>query len=141
MTKSPQKTRRAPLIPIELSEKPFDRIAMDLIGPLNTSTKGNNYILTVIDYCTKYAEAIPIPDKSCQTVTEAVFENIFCRYGMANELFSDFTSRYFNDICKILKVNHVTTTAYHPKTDGLVERFNRTLMAMDSHFVNDLQND
>ena len=145
LRKSPPKTRRAPLMPIELAEKPFDRIAMDLIGPLNTSTKGNNYILTVIDYCTKYAEAIPIPDKSCQTVTEAVFENIFCRYGMAKELLSDnggeFTGRYFNDICKILKVKHVTTTAYHPQTDGLVERFNRTLMEMDSHFVNDLQND
>ena len=145
LRKAPPKTRRAPLMPIELAEKPFDRIAMDLIGPLNTSSKGNNYILTVIDYCTKYAEAIPIPDKSCQTVTEAVFENIFCRYGMAKELLSDnggeFTGRYFNDICKILKVKHVTTTAYHPQTDGLVERFNRTLMEMDSHFVNDLQND
>ena len=145
LRKSPPKTRRAPLMPIELAKKPFDRIAMDLIGPLNTSSKGNNYILTVVDYCTKYAEAIPIPDKSCQTVTEAVFENIFCRYGMAKELLTDkggeFTGRYFNDICKILKIKHVTTTAYHPQTDGLVERFNRTLMEMDSHFINDVQND
>ena len=145
LRKPPGKRRRSALYPLEPVHNPFDRIAMDLIGPLNETMRHNKYILTVMDYFTRYAEAIPITDKSAQTVANAVLRCIFFRYGMAKVLLTDnggeFVASYFEDICRLLKVKRVTTTAYRPQTDGLTERFNKTLMQMVTQFVNDYHDD
>ena len=141
--KPPSRIRRSPLKPLEAVHNPFDRIAMDLVGPLPETMRNNVYILTITDYCTRWAEAIPIPNKTAQTVADAVLKNVFYRHGMAKVLLTDngkeFTANYFQDICKLLKVKRVTTTSYRPQTDGLTERFNKTLMQMTSQFVNDYQ--
>ena len=145
MHKPPSRIRRSPLKPLEAVYNPFDRIAMDLIGPLPETMRNNVYVLTITDYCTRWAEAIPIPNKTAQTVADAVLKHVFYRHGMAKVLLTDngkeFTANYFQDICKLLKVRRVTTTSYRPQTDGLTERFNKTLMQMTSQFVNDYQDD
>eukprot|EP00794_Sanderia_malayensis_P002500 gene2500-2883_t len=72
---------RWPLKPIEVVSIPFYMIGVDLIGPLKTTRSGNKYILSVIDYYTKYAEAEALPNQEAETIVRAL-EEIFARHGM-----------------------------------------------------------
>lgn len=68
---------------------PFKRVAVDLVGPLDPrTTKGNKYILTLIDYATRYPEAVPLPGIETERVAEALVD-IISRVGIPRELLSD----------------------------------------------------
>ena len=114
-------------------EEPFKRITMDIVGPLPRSKTGNKYILVVCDYATRYPEAFPL--RSCDTehVAEALV-NLFARVGVPQEILADqgtnFMSQLMMEIYNLLHIKSIRTTAYHPQTDGLVERFNKTLKSM-----------
>ena len=74
--------------PIEVVPIPFYIIGVDIIGPLKSTSRGNKYILSVIDYYTKYAEAEALPNQEAVTVARAL-ENIFARHGMPLVLLTD----------------------------------------------------
>ena len=59
----------------------FDKVQMDLVGPLPRTIDGNIYILTLQDCLTKFSEAIPIPDQEAITVAMALAENFITRFG------------------------------------------------------------
>ena len=90
---------------IEIQPIPFYMIGVDLIGPLKTTRQGNKYILTIIDYYTKYAEAEALPNQEAETVVRAL-EQIFARHEMPPILFTDqgrnFESLLFASMCKLL---------------------------------------
>jgi hypothetical protein len=114
--------------------EPFKRIAIDLVGPfVPASTSGNRYVLTIVDVATRYPEAIPLKRIDTVTVAEALFA-VFCRMGCPNEVLSDcgtqFVSDLMSEIYRLLSVKPVTTTPYHPQSNGMVERFNGTLKSM-----------
>ena len=70
-------------------DTPFDRVAVDLVGPMFPSTeRGSKYILTVMDYATRYPEAVPLKDIQAETVAEALV-NMFTRVGVPKEILSD----------------------------------------------------
>ncbi|XP_071098994.1 uncharacterized protein [Haliotis cracherodii] len=128
------KVRRIPLGQMPLIEVPFERIAVDLIGPLYPVTdKGNRYLLTVVDYATRYPEAVPLPRIETEYVAEALFE-IFSRVGIPKEILTDmgaqFTSGVMKEVSRLLSLHQLTTTPYHPMCNGLVEKFNGTLKTM-----------
>ena len=129
--KSPPKKRRAPLQQYRVGI-PVERVAIDLLGPLPRSGQGNQYVMVVGDYQTKWMEAFALPDAKAATVAKKLVEEFVCRYGVPQELHSDqgtnFESELFAEMCKLLGIKKTRTTAYNPKSDGLVERFNRTLM-------------
>ena len=77
--------------PIKIVPEPFHMVSADIIGPLKTTRQGNKYILTVIDYYTKYAEAEALPNQEAVTVVKAL-EQIFSRHGMPSTLFKRFRS-------------------------------------------------
>lgn len=110
---------------------PFERIAMDIAGPFPISNAGNKYILVVIDYFSKWPEVYPIPNQEAKTVADIFIKNWICRYGAPLELHSDqgrnFESTLFKEVCDMLGIQKTRTTALHPQSDGMVERFNRTL--------------
>ena len=139
------KTSKVPLSEIPLIDEPFSRIAVDLVGPIiPASEKGNRYILTVVDYCTRYPEAIPLKNIDTETVAEALVD-IFSRTGVPKEMLSDrgtqFTSELMNEVCRLLSVRRLTTSAYHPQCNGLVERFNSTLKGMLKRLASDRPKD
>ena len=68
------KVQQYPLQVTEIPDRPFDKIAMDLVTECETSTSGNMHILTIIDHLTRWPEAFPIPDKSADTIV-ATFIN------------------------------------------------------------------
>ncbi|PIK38622.1 Retrovirus-related Pol polyprotein from transposon [Apostichopus japonicus] len=124
---------------------PLQRCAMDIMGPLPISTRGNRYILVVADYFTKWTEAYAIADMEAQTVARTLVEEFICRYGIPEELHTDqgrqFESELFQCMCRLLDIKKTRTTPFHPQSDGMVERFNRTLEDMLSLVVSENQKD
>ncbi|XP_041467568.1 uncharacterized protein LOC121417899 [Lytechinus variegatus] len=125
---------RVPLESTPLIDTPFKRVAIDLVGPLDPKTdRGNRYILTLVDYATRYPEAIPLPNIETERIAEALLE-IFSRLGLPDEILTDRGSQFMSGLMKelgrLLSVKQLTTTPYHPMCNGLVERFNGTLKTM-----------
>ena len=117
-----QGQRRVPLVPLPIVQEPFERIAMDIVGPLTRSRKGNRYILVVCDYATRFPEAIPLRSIDAETVAEELI-TIFSRFGIPGEILSDqgsnFMSELMQELYRLLKVHPIRTSPYHPQTDGL----------------------
>lgn len=128
------RTPRATLGSMPLIDQPFRRIAVDLVGPLKPITdRGHQYILTVVDYATRYPEAIPLKKIDTENVAEALLE-LYTRVGLPEEVLSDlgtqFISETMNEVSRLLSIRRLTTTPYHPMANGLVEKFNGTMKNM-----------
>ena len=123
---------------------PMERVALDIAGPLPLTEGGNRYVLSVMDYSTKWLEAYALPDQA-KTVANALLEGMVCRFGVHHVLRSDqgrnFESRVFAALCTRLSITKTCTTPLHPQSDGLVERFNRTLVEQLAIITNKHQQD
>jgi transposase InsO family protein len=117
--------------PIPVPGRRFAHIHVDLVGPLPTMTEGYNHLLTVVDRTTRWAEAIPLRKTTTAACAEALFAGWIARFGVPSEVTSDrgpqFSSSVWAEVCGILGITHHKTTAYHPKANGMVERFHRQL--------------
>ncbi|GFX48208.1 retrovirus-related Pol polyprotein from transposon 412 [Trichonephila clavipes] len=124
---------------------PFERIAFDILGPLPRSSDGNNNILVVMDYFTKWLEAYPIPGQEASTVAEVLVQHWISRFGAPLQLHSDqrrnFDSAVWKRLCEILAIDKTRTTALHPQSDGMVERFNRIILNFPPLLVSSNQKD
>ena len=131
-----KKMPNRPLLhPHELATAPFEVIGIDFLGPIKPlSANGNSYVLVIVDYFSKWVEAIPLPDQKATTTASALYKCIIQRHGMPKAIISDrgtnFTSKLFEEFCQFFGINHRLTTAYHPASNGETERFNRTLISM-----------
>ena len=122
---------KVPLEHMPIIDVPFKRVAVDLIGPLHPiSSKGNRYILSIVDYATRYPEAIPLKNIDTVTIAEALIE-VFSRLGVPEEILSDQGSQFMSDLMKevsrLLSFKQINSSVYHPICNGLVERFNGTV--------------
>uniref|UniRef100_A0A8C6NWY3 Gypsy retrotransposon integrase-like protein 1 n=1 Tax=Nothobranchius furzeri TaxID=105023 RepID=A0A8C6NWY3_NOTFU len=137
--------RGTPCTPLEqsLTSRPFERIAVDILGPLPETGLRNKYIMVVGDYFSKRTEAFPLPNQEAKTIARVLTEEWVCRFGMPWSLNSDqgrnFESKLFQELCGLLQIHKTRTTPYHPQSDGLVEKFNRTLLTILTFFVEDNQ--
>ena len=108
----------------------FATVHIDIVGPLPPN-QGYSYLLTLIDRFSRWPEVIPIKDTRAETVANAFIFNWISRYGVPETLVSDrganFESNLFNNLLKRIGCQHKRTTAYHPKSNGLIERFHRTM--------------
>ena len=97
---------------------------------------GNKYVVVFADYLTKWVEAFAVKDQSAQTIAHLLVEEIFCGHGAPQQLLSDrganFLSELVLEVCKIPEIKKVNTSGYHPQTNGMVEKFNSTLINMIS---------
>lgn len=124
---------------------PFERIQVDILGPLPVSQSGNKYLLVVVDCFTKWPEALPLKNKRAITIAEALVNQIFSRHGIPLELHTDqgrnFESQLVGELSSILGVKKTRTTALHPQSDGQVERQHRTILNYLSKFIAENQKD
>ena len=128
------KARRVPLQQMPVIETPFKRVAVDLIGPIHPPSKeGHRYVFTLVDYATRYPEAIALKSITTEAVAEALV-TIYSRVGLPEEVLSDmgtqFTSECMQEVERLLSVKHISTSPYHPQCNGLTEKFNGTLKKM-----------
>jgi transposase InsO family protein len=125
--------------------EPMECMALDIAGPFHLTKSGNLYVMVVMDYFTKWAEMIPIPDHTAETCARELVMRVFCRLGLPRELHSDqgrdFLSDLFSGVCKLLHIRRTRTTPWHPQSDGMVERLNRTLAAMLRQYTSENQED
>ena len=113
------------------SRKPFERIGIDFVGPLERTKDGNKYILVVTDYLTKWPEAEAMKEATAKNVVEFIYRKIICTHGCPKVILSDrgthFRNKLVDGLCEKFEIKHKLSSPYHPQTNGLVERFNRTL--------------
>ena len=136
--------RTAPLQPIPAGA-PWEKVCIDLTGPHPRSSRGSVYILTVVDLFTKWAEAFPLPNKEAKTVARVLMEQVFCRHGSPLCLLSDrgleVDGNVMSEICRLLDIDKMHSTSYHPQTQTACERFHRTLNGMMGKVVSEHQKD
>ena len=100
----------------------------------------NKYLLTFIDHLTRYAEAIPIPDITAETCARAYATQIIARHGSGSVLVTDqgrqFTSVFFKETCRILGIKKLFSSPLHPQSNGMIERYHRSMNEGLSHYVN-----
>lgn len=103
---------------------------IDLIGPM-PSSNGFKYCLTMIDRGSKWPEVIPLRNISTEAIINVFVETWISRYGVPHTITTDqgrqFQSVTFNKLCSMFGIRHIQTTAYHPQSNGKVERFHRAL--------------
>jgi len=109
----------------------FDRWGVDIVGPLPVTENRNRYIIVAVDYFSRWPEAKPLKEANVHTVATFIYEEIICRFGAPQILQSDRGTHFLNQVIKELtekfRIKHSLSSPYHPQSNGLVERFNRSL--------------
>jgi hypothetical protein len=127
------KPAKVPLVNLPVIDKPFYRVAVDIIGPLPKSHRGNRYALVSIDMATKYPDAVPLKRIDSNTVAEALLE-IYSRVGLPSEILHDQGTQFMSSVMKkfnhLLQIKSMRTTPYNPKCNGTCEGFNKCLKQM-----------
>lgn len=120
--------RQAPQRPIYDYMNPFDLLGIDVLT-LTRTENGNLYVLVVTDYATRWVEAFAMEDQKAETIAKILINEIICRHGAPKVLLSDqganFLSKVVEEVCRFFEIKKINTTAYHPQTNGLTERFNK----------------
>ncbi|GFV35107.1 retrovirus-related Pol polyprotein from transposon 412 [Trichonephila clavipes] len=138
-TETPDKFLAVTTIPIPPAIAPFHRIGIDLLGRFPKSAHGNKWIIVCTDYSTRYAITKALPTAEVDEIAKFLLEEIVLRHGAPRVIITDrgavFRSRLVSSLVDLCNIDHRFTTAYHPQTNGLTERFNKTLVDMLSMYV------
>jgi RNase H-like domain found in reverse transcriptase/Reverse transcriptase (RNA-dependent DNA polymerase)/Integrase zinc binding domain/Integrase core domain len=117
---------------IPIPERRFSHVHVDIVGPL-PSSQGHSHILTMIDRTTRWLEATPLPSISSKSCAEAFINSWISRFGIPHTITSDrgsqFTSSLWQSLSSLLNISHIHTTAFHPQSNGIIERVHRRLKA------------
>ena len=122
---------KVPLGDMPLMDTPFERVAVDLVGPIKPATeRGHRYILVLVDYATRYPEAVPLRSIEAEVVAEALL-GMYSRLGIPKQVLTDrgsqFMSGVMREVSRLLSIKPLATTPYHAMCNGLVERYNGVL--------------
>ena len=132
-----------PLNPLPVA-KVFERLHIDLVGPLPKTTAGHEHILVCVDSFSRWVEAFPLHDQSATSIARVLHDEIFCRYGAPISIVSDrgrnFLSKLVNAVCEIYRVSRHKTASYNPRANGCVERQNATIAQTLRMYINKDQN-
>ncbi|PWI46234.1 hypothetical protein CEE45_17880, partial [Candidatus Heimdallarchaeota archaeon B3_Heim] len=134
----------APLQPIPAFDEPFSRIIIDCVGPLPKTRSGNEYLLTIMCASTRFPWAIPLRNITTHAICKALIK-FFTLVGLPRSIQSDqgtnFMSRTFQQVMYQLDIKQHTSSAYHPESQGALERFHQTLKTMMKTYCYDNHKD
>lgn len=127
-----QRHTTAPLQRFDVPDQRFEDLHVDIVGPLPQS-HGFSYLFTCIDRYTRWTEAIPMTNMTAESCARALMTGWISRFGVPNTIMSDrgaqFESNLWSSIMNLLGIKRNRTTAYHPQSNGIIERFHRQLKA------------
>ncbi|XP_023319350.1 uncharacterized protein LOC111694660 [Trichogramma pretiosum] len=116
----------------EAPDARFQHVHIDLVGPL-PKCRGFSYLLTMIDRFSWWPEAVPLQDITAETVARAFVKHWVSRFGALSILTTDqsgqFESKLFEEVYRVLGIEKIHTTLYHPQANGMIERFHRDIKA------------
>ena len=110
---------------------PNDKIAMDIFGPLPVTLSGNEYILSIQDMLTKYLTLIPLKNIASENIIEGLFDYYIYLFGAPRNILTDQGQNFVSDLIQnfenMFRIKHIKTTAYHPQSNGALERAHSTI--------------
>ena len=113
------------------SERPWDLLSVDIVGPLPRTKEGRRFILTIIDCFSRYTILVPLKDHTAVTVGKALYENVIGYFGVPRGILSDrgaeFRSQVWEEMLKLMDIQPHRTSPYYPQGNGMIERMHRTL--------------
>ena len=128
-----QNIPQAPLHPIPAFDEPFSHIVIDCVGPLPKTKSQNEYLLTIMCSSTRFPEAIPLRSIKTNTILKALIK-FFTLFGLPKSIQSDqgtnFMAHAFQQVMNQLGIKQYKSSAYHPESQGALERFHQTLKTM-----------
>ena len=134
----PRPKHQGALQPLQTGE-PWERLSIDITGPHPVSSRGNVYILSVIDHFSKWVELFPMKNQEASTVAKLLVDRVFCTHGCPLQILTDrganFEIELFAQLCKQLAIDKIRTTAYKPSTNGAIERFHSTMHSLISKWI------
>lgn len=126
------RNNQSPFASFQLATERFDHVNIDIVGPLPVA-RDFRYILTCIDRFSRWPVAIPIQDITAETIARNFMSGWVAQYGVPKRITSDlgrqFESSLFKELTQLLGIDHFKTTAYHPQSNGMIERWHRTVKA------------
>lgn len=127
--------------PLRITDTPqqaFDKVQLDIVGPLPVTESGYRYLLTLQDNLTKYSDAIPLREMDAVSVASALAEQFISRFGCPKTIHTDqgrnFMSRIMKCFCRIFKIKQIKSTAYHPQSLGSLERAHHVFIEYLKHY-------
>ena len=125
------KVQHYPLQMTEIPDRPFNKIAIDLVTECETSTSGNKHILTIIDHLTGWPEAFPIPDKSADTIVTTFINEYLpvhmCPWYILLDNGTEFKNNLMDQVLQQLGIDRIFSAPYHPQSNGKLEVFHKYL--------------
>lgn len=120
------------LMPLPIPTRNWERVSMDFMGAFPVSVRGNNEVIVWVDHLSKMVHIAPCKDTTnAEDTAYLFFDNVFKLHGLPSTFLSDrdsrWTGRFWNSLIKLIGVNHLYSTAFHPQTDGLTEVFNKII--------------
>ena len=116
---------------MEIPDRPFHKIAIDLVTECETSTSGNKHILTIIDHLTRWPEAYLIPDKSADTIVSTFINEYLPVHMCPRYILSDNGTEFKNNLMdqelQQLGIDRIFSAPYHPQINGKLEVFHKYL--------------
>lgn len=133
--------RRTSYLKLFMPNGPLEFVCLDILGPLPKTSAGNKFLLVISDRFSKLTRSVPLPNARAETVAKAFFNHWLTVYGVPLVVLTDngsnFRAKFFQSVCRLLGIRNLYSTAYHPQTQGQVERFNRTILSKLTHHVSE----
>jgi hypothetical protein len=127
------------------AERPFEKCYLDVVGPLQVTSKGNKYFLTFQEDLSQYVVAVHIDKQDAQTIARSFVQKVVLLYGTAQIVQKDrgdnFLSEEFRNICNLLKIKKIQSTALHQQSKGGIERSDCVLAEYLRHYVREEKTD
>jgi len=140
LSKTTNRTIKEPMVVTTTASRPFEKIIMDIVGPIPKSHSRNSFILTMQDDLSKFAWAVPMYNHEANTVAHHFVTKFVCLHGLSQSLVTDcgteFLSKVFKEVCNQLKIKQPYTSPYRPQGNGLLERSHRILGEYLRSFAN-----
>lgn len=117
---------KLPMVITDTPARAFDKVAMDFHGPLESSKKGNVWILTILDLLTKWLITVPVKRATAEETAKALVDHLICPYGPPSAILTDqgsvFQGRMLEGFARMFKIRKYRSSAFHPQSNGSLER-------------------